>query len=295
MSSLLPRQLLATLTLASPALAQVPLFEVTDPDVPLDERIGAIGDVTGDGLPDFAVGAPHTDQQGTDSGVVRVYRGTDMAFQFEVYGDTSFDMLGASVDGAGDVNADGWPDLIAGSGRFNANLARVWSGTDAAVLHDLSGGAQDSFGWDVCGLGETRAVDGTPDARHRRLVLHQIAGQTQQLADVARDRRGLLIRLAAGELGAQIGNAVAKVRQVAEHVHRRVRIGAEDRALGPLEALRRVTTLGAELVRIAGELSHTGQGQGLVAQRMVGGCIHAVALCSGAGAPAVTISALPRQ
>ena len=64
-----------------------------------------------------------------------------------------------SVSGAGDVNGDGLDDFIVGSD----GSARVLSGSDGTILHNFDGAnAGDQFGFSVSGAGDVNA-DGTPD------------------------------------------------------------------------------------------------------------------------------------
>lgn len=78
-------------------------------------------------------------------------------------GDSAFDLFGLSVSGAGDVNGDGFADLIVGAFRDDNNgdrsgSARVFSGLDGSVLYTFNGdSAFDWFGISVSGAGD---VDG---------------------------------------------------------------------------------------------------------------------------------------
>ncbi|MBN2490083.1 MAG: FG-GAP repeat protein [Planctomycetes bacterium] len=79
------------------------------------------------------------------------------------------DGLGISVAGAGDVNQDGWADVIAGAynadpgGRTDAGQATVFSGKDGSILYRFDGlAAGNWFGWSVAGAGDVNR-DGFPD------------------------------------------------------------------------------------------------------------------------------------
>jgi len=96
--------------------------------------VSGIGDVNGDGLADFLAGAPLA-APGLlpERGMVRVYSGGSGALLATVAGASAFDELGFSVSGAGDVNGDGFPDLVGGArfatigGNAHAGQARVVS------------------------------------------------------------------------------------------------------------------------------------------------------------------------
>ncbi len=101
--------------------------------------VGGAGDVNKDGHADLIVGAPGDANNGTDSGSARVLSGKDGKILYTFNGDSASDYFGRSVAGAGDVNKDGYPDLIVGA-PFDANngtnsgSARVLSGKDGKVL-----------------------------------------------------------------------------------------------------------------------------------------------------------------
>ena len=88
--------------------------------------VSAAGDVNGDGFDDLIVGAPLGDNGGTGAGEAYVILGKATGFGtvdlsnlgsagFVIQGDASGDALGWSVSAAGDVNGDGFGDLIVGA------------------------------------------------------------------------------------------------------------------------------------------------------------------------------------
>ncbi len=127
-------------------------------------------DVNGDGYDDVVVGAPGAAPGGRrDAGVARVYlggaSGIDALAQRVLEGPTAEEQFGSAVAGAGDVNGDGYADLVVASrgaspgGRRFAGAARVFlggpSGIAATATQTWEGRAvDDRFGQSVAGVGD---------------------------------------------------------------------------------------------------------------------------------------------
>ncbi len=80
--------------------------------------VAILGDVDGDGYDDFAVGAPLLATTGPATGAVYVYFGaaTPTAARFETLGfATPGDQFGRALAAAGDVDGDGYVDVIVGA------------------------------------------------------------------------------------------------------------------------------------------------------------------------------------
>ena len=91
--------------------------------------VSGAGDVNGDGRLDLIVGASSDDNNGFDSGSVRVFSGSDGRVLYTFTGDSAGDHFGTKVSGAGDVNGDGIDDFIVGASSGGANdggYARVF-------------------------------------------------------------------------------------------------------------------------------------------------------------------------
>lgn len=148
--------------------------------VPLDfDRFGysidGAGDVDGDGYADLIVGAPGRDDPDTDGGTAYLYRGgagglspvPDRVLQDP--GAESQQRLGTTVAGAGDLNADGFEDVIVGSAGPARGRALVYYGSregipplPALTVEDPLGAGYNDFAEAADGAGDVNA-DGFDD------------------------------------------------------------------------------------------------------------------------------------
>ncbi len=127
--------------------------------------VSGAGDVNNDGFDDVILGAPGAN---ANTGQARVFSGADGSILHTFNGDMAQDHFGSSVSGAGDVNNDGFDDLIVGM-PGNVVLgtvpgaARVFSGADGSVLYTIPGDQIASgFGTSVSGAGDVNG-DGFAD------------------------------------------------------------------------------------------------------------------------------------
>jgi hypothetical protein len=84
--------------------------------------VAGAGDVDGDGYDDVIVGAPGYDAEETDGGAIFLFYGSDHGLNetpgWQAHGDRAGAEFGAAVGAAGDVNADGYADVIVGAPSY---------------------------------------------------------------------------------------------------------------------------------------------------------------------------------
>lgn len=145
--------------------------------------VSGAGDVDGDGLSDVLVGAVFEDAGGAqDRGSARVFTGplpNGAAAYWTAYGPSSFANLGHALANAGDIDGDGWPEIIAGEpgytqvafrqgradvymgarddSRINLNVARRFS--NSSVIVPMGSAANNTaylLGYTPSAAGRTR-------------------------------------------------------------------------------------------------------------------------------------------
>ncbi|MDM7914768.1 MAG: FG-GAP-like repeat-containing protein, partial [Candidatus Eisenbacteria bacterium] len=115
-------------------------------------RFGSVtrtaGDVNGDGFSDVIVGAPYYDNGQTDEGRVYVYEGSSTGLSttpaWMVEGDQSEATFGASLGTAGDVNGDGYSDVIVGAVQYDNGQSQEGA---AWIYMGSAGGLAISPAW----------------------------------------------------------------------------------------------------------------------------------------------------
>jgi hypothetical protein len=132
--------------------------------------VAAAGDLNGDGFSDIAIGAPlYDDEDGAaDEGAVFVYYGSTGGLSSLnrgfVYSGQANSNFGVSVASAGDMNADGFSDLLVGAPRYTADqpeegAAFIFQGSADGMLAphtwQMEGNKNDTnFGFSVAYAGD---------------------------------------------------------------------------------------------------------------------------------------------
>jgi hypothetical protein len=110
--------------------------------------VASAGDVNGDGYSDVIIAAPFFDQDGADRGKVYLWHGSaqgtglfQRAPDWTAIGEGAGHRFGFSVASAGDVNGDGYGEVIIGAQYYNngqtyEGAAYLWSGSNAGLLPD---------------------------------------------------------------------------------------------------------------------------------------------------------------
>ncbi|MCK4257236.1 FG-GAP repeat protein, partial [candidate division WOR-3 bacterium] len=135
-----------------------------------------VGDVNGDGYKDIIVSAPrHNFGGNTEAGAAYIFFGgssMDSIFDVKMGGEAEEDNFGYSASCAGDVNGDGYDDVIVGSPRYNfggntgAGAAYIFlGGSSMDSIFDVKMGGEaikDIFGYSVSCAGDVNG-DGYDD------------------------------------------------------------------------------------------------------------------------------------
>lgn len=141
------------------------------------QSLASAGDINGDGYSDIIVGAPNTYNapDGSAQGRAYIYLGgpdnVAPALSGTLNGAVAGDQFGIGISSAGDVNADGYNDVIVGANQAGGNLGRAYlylgsasglSTTAAAIFSDPGATSGDRFGVAVAGVGDVNG-DGYGD------------------------------------------------------------------------------------------------------------------------------------
>ena len=152
------------------------MVESNQANASMGNSVASAGDVNGDGYSDVIVGAPVYDNGQTDEGVAFVYHGSATGINTTaaatVESNQASAQMGVSVASAGDVNGDGYSDVIVGAngydnGQTNEGAAFVYHGsasgisTTAAAMVE-SNQVSANMGYSVASAGDVNG-DGYSD------------------------------------------------------------------------------------------------------------------------------------
>lgn len=144
----------------------------------LGSGVEAAGDTNRDGVPDVVASGP------SGAGVGHIYSGRDGRVLRSFRSPNADESFGNHISGAGDVNGDGYADVIVGSpGKEGESKvpghAYVYSGKDGSLLLTLSGDrAGDAFGSTVAGYSDAKqhwlvvGAPGAGPAHHGRVFVY---------------------------------------------------------------------------------------------------------------------------
>lgn len=173
--------------------------------------VDSAGDVNKDGVPDLVIGSFNESLGGIAAGGIWVFSGASGAVLHHFIGAVG-SQLGSEVAGAGDVNGDGYADIIGGgtadgTGGYLAGVVHVWSGKTGTKLWSKFGSAGDQVGAAVAGVGDVNG-DGLPDVAYGA-PSDDTQGNFSGMVRICAGATGAVIHTLLGVSGSGLGSSVA--------------------------------------------------------------------------------------
>ncbi|WP_353717491.1 FG-GAP-like repeat-containing protein [Dyadobacter sp. 676] len=140
----------------------------TDGGSKMGYSVASAGDVNGDGFDDVIVGSPEYDYNGVAGGIAIVYygasNGLDANNKLILSKNQGGSYFGGSVAGAGDVNGDGYGDVIVGASEYDNNeadegVAFVYYGSNTGINAGTSILLENNFAYSDFGSAVSGAGD----------------------------------------------------------------------------------------------------------------------------------------
>ena len=129
--------------------------------------VAGVGDVNGDGFGDMLVGAPFNDIAGSNAGAVYVVlgsatlTGSNLGMFPTIVGEVANEEVGRTIGPAGDVNGDGYQDMLVAATLTSLILNSTKIKYTGEAANDYAGSSVDSIG-DMNGDGYMDFVVGAP-------------------------------------------------------------------------------------------------------------------------------------